>query len=221
VNPRATLTVQAEFVPLYNPDPPSWFVMNLRKGESTNLTARLTRTDGAQFTVAKAAFSQTNAFVSLQARVAGEPGSSNSVASVIVTARAETGPGYYSGALNVFTAPGGTPACSIPVTIRVVGDLALSREMIYWPITDPAKAAMTQSITITSALPNKLVVSHVSSTVPDLAVEAVRKSDHAFELVAKLSKVPANTTHGLIRFETNVPGQATVERAVAIEVAKP
>src|SRR5438067_5992772 len=49
-NPKIALSVRAEYIPLYEVGPVS-FYLSIRQGESTNLTAHVTRTDGKPFHV--------------------------------------------------------------------------------------------------------------------------------------------------------------------------
>jgi hypothetical protein len=220
-NPKTMLTVRADYVPLFEVNPYSWYLLNVRKGDTTNVTARVKRTDGAKFNVVQVKPSQTNSLSWLQAKAEPVPDSTNGEVLITATIKPETGPRYYSDVLNGYTEGSSTPAFSIPVTIRAVGDLTLSRESLYWPITDPTRATMSQPITVTSSLAEKLEIKNLSSTLKDLTVEAVPKNDKTVEIVAKLASVPEQTISGIIRFETNVPSQPKVDLPVYIALIKP
>jgi hypothetical protein len=219
--PKAILMVKTEYVPVYQLEPTTWYVMNLRKGQTTNATVRITRIDGAPFHISKVEPSQTNSLSWLKLDVEPESGSISHAALLSLSAKAEVAPTYYSDVVKVFADSAQQPVSTFPVTIRVVGDLSLSREMVSWSISDPSKVVRSQPITVNSWLPEKLEVKNVSSSLKDVTVEATRRDDHTFDIVAKLINVPTQTTHGLLHFETNVPSQATVERVIAIIVSQP
>jgi hypothetical protein len=104
---------------------------------------------------------------------------------------------------------------------RLTGDLVLTPESLYWPITDAEKVPSTRRIQVTSSRAEKLELKNLSSSLGNVTVEAVSKEGaKTLELVAKLVGVPERSTNGVIRFETNVPGQPTVQVPVIISVVK-
>jgi Protein of unknown function (DUF1573) len=215
-SPKTLLTVKADYTPLYDVMPVSFF-FNLRKGETTNITAKVTRTDGKPFTVAKIKPTQTW----IEAKAELEPNSTNQSVRITATLKPEGSPRYFSEFLNVFVDESEQPAFNVTFSGRLLGDLTMTPESLYWPITDPDKALTTRRIVVKSSLPDKLEVKNVSSTLKDLNLEAVPKEDgKTLELVAKLISIPDRTTNGVIRFETNVPSQPKVEVPVWINVIK-
>jgi hypothetical protein len=124
--------------------------------------------------------------------------------------------------LNVYTDNGEQPAFSVTLFGRLIGDLTLTPESLYWPITDPEKALTTRRIIVKSNLPDKnLELKNMSSSLGDVNVEASTKDNgKTYELIAKLAAVPSHTTNGFIRFETNLAGQPKVEIPVIINIVK-
>jgi hypothetical protein len=220
-SPKTILTVKADYVPLYDISP-AYFSLNIRKGESTNVTARVSRTDGKPFTLTKVQASQATSTNWLQAKAEPDPKSTNGGVNIQISVKPDGGPRYFSDVVHGYSEESPQqPLFSITVYGRVLGDLTVSPEMVYWPITDPAKAITSRQIVLRSVLPDKLVVTNVTSTLSDLTVEAVTKDDKTVELVAKLANVPSHSTNGVIRFESNVPSQPKMDVPVTIAVTKP
>lgn len=214
--PKVTLTVKADYTPLYQISPVSYY-FNLRKGETTNVTALVTRTDGKPITVAKMKPSQSW----IQAKVEPEPNSTNQALRIRATLTPDGSPRYFTEMLNVFIDETEQPAFAVTFTGRLLGDLTLTPESLYWPITDPAKALTSRHITLRSSLADKLEVKNLTSSLKELTVEAVPKEDgKTLDLVAKLATIPDKTTNGVIRFETNIPSQPKVEVPVWINIVK-
>jgi hypothetical protein len=215
-SPKTVLTVKADYVPLYDVTPVSYY-LNLHKGDSTNVTARVSRTDGKSFNVTKLKPSQPW----IEAKVEPEANSTNQVVKIVASLKPEGGPRYFSESVNAFVDDSDTPAFTVMFSGRLLGDLTMTPESLYWPITDPEKALTSRRIVVHSSLPDKLEIKNVSSTLPDVKVEAVPKEDgKSLELVAKLASVPDHTTNGVIRFETNVPSQPKVEVPIWINIVK-
>jgi hypothetical protein len=215
-SPKTVLTVKADYTPLYEISPVS-FYLNLRKGDTTNVTAKVTRTDGKPFTVAKIKPSQSW----IEAKAEPEPGSTNQSVRINATLKPEGSPRYFTEMLNVFIDESEQPAFTVTFSGRLMGDLTLTPESLYWPITDPEKGVSTRRIVVKSSLADKLDIKNLTSTLKDVTIEAVPKEDgKTMELVAKLNSVPDRTTNGVIRFETNVPSQPKVEVPIWINIVK-
>ncbi|MFO1498666.1 MAG: DUF1573 domain-containing protein [Verrucomicrobiota bacterium] len=216
--PRVTLVVKADYTPLYQVTPISYY-LNLHKGDTTNLApAVVMRTDGQPFTISKIKPSQSW----IEAKV--EPDqqtSTNHSVRVQISLKPEGTPRYFTELLQLFTEETDQPAVTLSFSGRLTGDLTLSPESIYWPITDPTKVLTTRRIVLRSSLSDKLEVKNVSSSLKDVEVEAVAKEDgKTYEIVAKLAHVPDKTTNGMIRFDTNIPSQPKVEVPVWVNIVK-
>jgi hypothetical protein len=215
-NPKTILTVKAEYTPLYEVTPFSFYV-NLRQGEKTNLAVRVTRTDGKPLQLDK--ITPTQSWI--EAKIKPETSATNSTARIEVTVRPEGAPRYFSDSINAFVQGADRPAFNVPISGRLTGDLVLTPENLYWPITDPEKALGTRRIQVASSRAERLELKNLSCSLSNVTVEAVSKEDgKSLELVAKLVGVPDRSTSGVIRFETNVPGQPTVQVPVMINLIK-
>jgi hypothetical protein len=193
------------------------FYLNVHKGESTNITAKVTRTDGKPFKVAKLKPSQSW----IEAKFEPEPNSTNQTVRIDATLKPDGSPRYFTEFINVFVDESEQPAFNVTLSGRLLGDLTMTPESLYWPITDPDKALTTRRIVIKSSLADKLEVKNMTSSLKDVTVESVSKDDgKTLEIVAKLASVPDKTTNGVIRFETNVPSQPKVEVPVWINIVK-
>jgi hypothetical protein len=216
-SPKTVLTVKADYTPLYEITPVN-FYFTLHKGDKTNVTARVTRTDGKSFTVTKVKPTQT------WIEATSEPDTSSTTPAVRITAtlKPDGTPRYFTEFVNAFIDNSDQPAFNVTLSGRLLGDLSLTPESLYWPITDPDKALTKKTIIVKSSLADSLEVKNVSSTLKDLTLEVVPKEDgKTAEVVAKLTGVPDKTTNGVIRFETNVPSQPRVEVPVWINIVKP
>jgi Protein of unknown function (DUF1573) len=215
-NPKTVLTVKADYAPLYEVSPFSFYV-NLRQGEKTNLVARVTRTDGKPLKLVN--ITPTQSWI--EAKIQPETPATDSTARIEVTVKPGGAPRYFTDLLNAFVEGSDRPAFNVPISGRLTGDLVLTPESLYWPITDPEKVLNTRRIQVTSSRAEKLELKNLSSSLGNVTVEAVSKEDDkTLELVAKLVGVPERSTNGVIRFETNVPDQPTVQVPVMINVVK-
>jgi hypothetical protein len=89
-SPKTTLTVKADYTPLYQIAPISFYT-NIRKGETTNLTATVSRSDGKPFTVAKIKPSQSW----IEAKAEPVPNSTNHAVQIKATLKPEGSPRYF------------------------------------------------------------------------------------------------------------------------------
>jgi hypothetical protein len=214
--PKTVLTVKADYTPLYDIAPIS-FYFNLHKGDATNISARVTRTDTKPFQVAKITPSQPW----IEAKAEPEPSSTNHAMRISATVKPDGAPRYFSEFLTVFVEGSEQPAFNVTFSGRLLGDLTLSPESLYWPITDPQKALTLRKILVRSSLADKLEVKNVSSSLQNINVDAVPNADgKTVEIVAKLASVPDRTTNGVIRLETNVPSQPKIEVPVYINIIR-
>jgi hypothetical protein len=188
------------------------------EGDTTNVTTRVSRTDGKPFTIAKIKPSQSW----IEAKFEPDTSSTNQAYKISATLKPEGSPRYFSESLNVFIDQSETPAFMVTFSGRLMGDLTMTPESLYWPITDPDKAMTSRRIVVKSMLADKLELKNVTSTLKDVTLEMVPKEDgKTFEIVAKLANVPGQTTNGVIRFESNVPSQPKVEVPIWINIVKP
>jgi hypothetical protein len=220
--PKTILTIKADYTPLYEMMPIS-FNLNIRKGESTNVTVRVTRTDGKKINITKLKPSQSWIETKVEP---GQPSATNpgdDTVQISATLKPEGSPRYFSELVNAFVDNSEQqPAFSVTLFGRLIGDMTLTPESIYWPIVDPSQAPTARRIIVRSMVPDKtLELKNMTTTLPDLNLETSSKDNgKTFEIIAKLASVPARSTNGVIRFDTNVPSQPKVDIPVIINIVK-
>jgi hypothetical protein len=213
-NPKVVLTIKADYTPLYEMSPSSIYLA-LREGDTTNLTARVTRTDGKPIKLAKITSGQPWVHASVRPNTEG----SNASVQLDIKVQAEGKSRYFSDQLVALIEGSDQPAFTLPISGRITGDLVLTPESLYWPISDPDKAIKARRILLKSSRPEKLEIKNLSSSLPQITVETVWNEDGKnVELIAKLASVPDRSLNGTIRFETNVPGQPEVQIPVTSNV---
>jgi hypothetical protein len=216
--PRTTLMVKAEYVPLYEVVPLSLFLGNLKQGQATAVAARVTRTDGQDFQVARI---ESKPWIQSTFE-REESASTNHTFRFTISLTPEENLRFFSEPVNVFVEGSEHPAFSITISGRVVGDLTMMPEVLSWPISDPARVVTTRRIQVRSSLTNApLELKNLTSTLEGLNVQAApRDGGQAVDIVATLDTVPQATTFGVIRFETNVPSQPQAQIPVQIHIMK-
>ena len=218
----AKLTVKADIVPVFEYTPQVLDVGNLHIGTTTNLLIQIKRTDGKPLGInaveSKAPF--------IHATSTLVDGGTNSL-ELHVEVVADGTPRRFNEVVNVLSEAGGRPLFLVPVGGRIVGDLILQPPQLVWGIPDPdnfpgpqGAAAATRNVLVSpGAIDQRLVLSNLSSSIPEVKVTIAPSEDgKAFKITAVIDKVPKETVNGTIRFETNLQRQPVVEIPVAVNV---
>ncbi len=224
--PEVMLTVKVDYTPLYELNP-MLLSPNLAFGvNDTELFSTLTRTDGKP--VGALRLNPSKPWITAKA----EPGAEMSDASarIRIAIRRDGPPRRFSEYVHVY-AGGQTnmPVTSIYLYGRMVGEVSLNQEALYWSITDAAKTApdgpeamLTQRVTLRSENGQPFEVKNPRSTLKGINLEVVAKdSARIYELVARLDEVPTNTVSGNVSLDTSIPAQPTIEVPVIVNVHKP
>jgi len=215
-NPVTNLSIKGEVQPLYELSPLA-LSLNLGRGESTNLQARVLRTDGQKLELTRLQSTQTWINGTIET-----PPSANGKDSVIrVQVQAPDRIGFFSERLDGYVGKGEQPAFSINISGRVHGDLVVQPESVYWPLTSLSPSRQQRQVTVHSFVPGKrLELTNLSSSLAGVTLETRPQKDAtSIELVARLESVPPNSTNGVIRFHTNVPSQPEVQIPVLLNVS--
>ncbi|MCG3150077.1 MAG: hypothetical protein PCFJNLEI_03546 [Verrucomicrobiae bacterium] len=222
--PSVNLTLKAEVVPVYEYNPQVVNLSDLRGGSTTNVAVTVKRTDGKPVGLTKA----EGATPQVRASLAPSEGAAES-ATIQIEVAGEGSPRRFNDSVRVFGENATQPLFVIPVTGRIVGDLALSQEMLFWGVADRdnwpgprGEIATTRKIAVSSSVAEpQLELSHLTSSVPELKVELRPvTAGKAYELIAVLDKLPKESTSGTIKFDTNLKSQPTVEIKVTINILK-
>jgi len=219
-NRTVALTVKANFIPLFEIEP-ILLQLEARPGQTTNLAALVRRTDGKPLNLAR--IEPTKPWI--KATKAQKPGATE--ARILIEASPEGSPRHFTEWVRLFVEGSDQPAVSAVLMGRVLGDLRLSPELLFWNLkrstADTAtqeQAILTRRLTITSTLPgHPLEVRNVTSTLKELQVELItREKGKAYDLVARLTSQPKTTVRGTVSFETNLPSQPNVQVPLTITI---
>jgi hypothetical protein len=223
--PSVNLTVKADIVPIYDFNPQNIPLGDLRQGTITNVAIQVKRVDGKPIDLTKA--ESTNP--SIRVRIQPEEGSSNTAARVVIEAEAEGSPRRFNETVKVFAANTNQPAFTIPVFGRLVGDVTLNPEAVFWGIADPEhwpgprpELMTTRNVRIQPTDPNKTMeIRNPTSSLKDISVSVnTVETGKVYEVVAKLAEPPKESERGTISFETTLAGQPTITVPVTINVLK-
>jgi hypothetical protein len=224
--PEVTLTIKADYTPLYEVNP---LTLAPRLEFGVNDTAEFTtlsRSDGKPLRIAKLDVSKPW----IKATVEPSDGLDANSARIRVAIHREGTPRRFNEYVHVYVVDQpDAPVISLFVYGKIMGEISMTPEALYWSVTGAAKTAtdrpeaqVTRRVTIRSADGKPFTLKKPQSTIKGLEVELVPKeSGKAYELVARLAEAPASTLSGKVSFETSVASQPTIELPVVVNVFKP
>jgi hypothetical protein len=220
--PSISLAIKIEMKQILEASPQQLNLGPLHQGVATNLSVVLHRSDGQKLVVAS-----VQATTNLTAHIEPIEGSNDQSAKLVITARAEGAPRGISENVKVFLQGISQPAITVAVSGRLLGDVALDHEQLYWPITDFGQAATPQSqelpirrITVTSTRPDQpLKITNLRCSLTNLTVElATVETNKVYAITAKFAQAPKQSERGSISFDTNTPIQPSVTVPVTVIV---
>ncbi len=224
--PQVSLTVKADYTPLYEVTP-MILTPNLPFNLSvTNLVTTITRTDGKPLQDLRLEPSKPWIVPRLEPNSKAD----ETNARVRVEVQREGTPRRFNEFIQLHTADHTNgPVSTIFVYGRFMGEVSVNPEALYWNIIDPAKvkaerpeAVVTQRLAIGSATGKAFEITNAQSTVKGLKLEIVPKEPgKVYELVAKLEDIPEQTVGGNVSFETSVAAQSKVDVPVIVNVSRP
>jgi hypothetical protein len=224
--PSIQLTIKAEYTPLYEVTP-TMVRIDLRKGETTNTTVAIKRTDGKNINITK--MDPSKPWIAPKI-IPAAPDHNEQIAHISIDLKPEGPLGQFSEALRVFAEDTNKPIATIFVSGRLLGDIALTPSMLYWNVTDAAalkkegaEALNTKRLTASSTVPGKSFELHnATSSIKEISVELVPKENgQTYEIVAKLAEAPKETIRGTITIESNLASQPKLEVPITVSVLKP
>jgi uncharacterized protein DUF1573 len=224
-NGSIALAISADIVPLFEVSPPGVSLGELSVGAATNASAHIKRVDGKKIEFTKV--DSTGPWI--HPKLVMPDGAAGSEADIRIEATSDGQPGAFTYMVRAFTDNPTTPAIQIPVSGRLIGDIGVTPEAVYWGIADPehwpgpaAEIQTTRKIRVVSGKSNvALEVKNVSTSLTNLAVslEPVQ-TGKVYQVVAKLAEAPKASMTGEITFDTNIPSQPKVKVPVTISVIK-
>jgi len=211
-----TLRAKANLVPLYDIEPFQLSFGELRVGESTNATVRLWRTDGKPLAITTVTPSQPN----ISARLEPLPGSNNT-ALVQIKVTGEGAPRWFYERVGLRPPTATQDVAVVSIYARIVGDVVVSREEIYWAIGNRAMPG-SRSFRIKAADPNRaLVITNLACTLPDIVMKpGTGPGGIGYEIILELRRLPKETARGAISFDTNMATQPRVTIPITINLLK-
>jgi hypothetical protein len=224
-SPSVSLAIKIEMKQIVEATPQQLSVGSLRQGATTNLSVVLRRTDGQKIVVAN---TQPSSKL-LTAHVEPIEGSNDQSVKLIIEAHADGVPRAINENVKVFLDGITQPAITIGVNGRLLGDVVLDHEQLYWPVTPPsgatpqnAQALPVRRITVSSTRSDQpLQITNLSTSLTNLTVELVTvDAGKVFNVVAKLTESPTQSERGTISFDTNTSVQPKIVVPVTIIVLK-
>jgi hypothetical protein len=220
--PSVSLGIKIEMKQILEATPQQLNVGSLRQGASTNLSLVLRRTDGQKLVVAS---TQPSSKL-VTAHVEPIEGSNDQSVKLVIETRADGAPRAINENVKVFLDGITQPAITVFVNGRLLGDVVMDHEQLYWPVTDssqtPAQDLPVRRITVSSARADQpLQITNLSTSLTNLTVELVTvETGKVYSVVAKLSESPKQSERGTISFDTNTAIQPKIVVPVTIIVLK-
>lgn len=221
--PAVQLAVKANIVSLYEVAPSQISFGDLRAGTATNLTLIVKRIDGTNLALGNLQPSGN------LIRAKAEP-VNPATAKVTIEVAAQGAPRRLSENIVLFSGDNTQQIALVPVYGRIVGDVAVSPETVFWGINDPGNwpgafpevvAKRTLRVALTGG-DKKLEINDLASTVRDLELNLTTiEAGKTYEIIARLLHAPKETVAGEISFTTGVPNQPKAVVPVVINVLRP
>jgi hypothetical protein len=223
--PSVNLTVKADIVPTFDYNPQQVPLGDIRQGLVTNIVVEVKRVDGKNINLTKVETSNP----SIRAHIAPVESSEGKAAQVLIAFEAEGAPRRFNDNVKVYGDATNQPAFTIPVMGRLVGELSINPEAVFWGIADPEhwpgprpELMTTRNVRVQATDPNKAMeVRNVTTSLKDVSVSInTVETGKVYEVVAKLTEAPKESERGTITFETTLVGLTNVVVPVTINVLK-
>jgi hypothetical protein len=210
------LHVKANLIPLYDTDPLSLNFNDIRIGSRTNATVRLWRNDTKPLEITRLAASQSNVTARL------EPIATNNTARLQIDFRVEGPPRWFYERVYIFSTLNPTQeVAAVPIYARIVGDVVLSREEIYWAVVNLEQPGFRTLRVKASDPTRQLEIKNLACSLPYVALEtAPGAGGVGYEITARLRRLPAATERGAITFDTNMPTQPRITVPLIINMLR-
>lgn len=223
--PSISLAIKVDVKQVIEVSPGQVSVGAIRQGMITNVVVTVHRVDGKKLAIS----STTPSSKLVRARVEPIEGSNDESAKLIVEVEGEGVPRSFNENVKVFLDGISQPATTVSVVGRLIGDIAVAPEQLYWPVSDPAHAPVAnpeaqtiRRISVTSTRTDQpLEIKNLASSLKDVSLELVAvEAGKSYSIVAKLAEPPKESETGTITFDTNATAQPKVTIPVKITVLK-
>jgi hypothetical protein len=220
-NAKISLSVKANIKQILEVTPSQVSLGAIRPGATTNVTVTVHRTDGKKLVISETQPGNKEVHVSVTP-VEGDDQS----AKLTVSVAGEGTPVRLSGQLKIFLEGITQPAGAVSVMGQLLGDVTVSPEQLYWPVTGSSSnntaVPPPRRITVASTRADQpLQISNISTSLTNLTVQLVTvEAGKSYAVVAQLANTPTVSQRGTISFETNASTQKTITIPVQITVIK-
>ena len=220
-----SLAIKVEMKQIIEVTTPTFSIGTLRQGETTNLSEVLRRTDGQKLTISNIQPSSKT----LTARVERVEGSNEQSVKLLIDVHPEGAPRAINESVKVFLEGVSQPVAIVNVSGRLLGDVVLDHEQLYWPVTVSSSNLPPQNqelsirrITVSSTRTNQpLQITNLNTSLTNLTVELVTvETGKVYSVIAKFAQSPQQSERGTISFNTNTSIQPTIVVPVTVTVLK-
>jgi hypothetical protein len=223
--PSVNLTVRADIVPTFDLTPTQVPVGDIRQGVITNMVVQVKRVDGKKVNLSKV--EATGSYI--HATVVPVDGSDGTAVRVVVEINGQGSPRRFNETVRGYGDNPSQPVFQFPVYGRLVGDVTVNPEAVFWGIADPEhwpgarpELMTTRTITVTSNVADKpLAITNPSCSLTDITMSvSIVTTDKVYQVIAKLAAPPKDSERGSITFSTGLASQPTVTVPVTVNVLK-
>jgi hypothetical protein len=213
--PEIELTINVDYTPLFDLTP-RFFNLSLRQGETTNLLARLARTDGQALNIQRMEPSQPWIDATIK-RIDGAN------AQISLALKPGGVPRRISEVLRIIPEETNAPPAIIYLMGQVFGAVRLDPSTTVWNVTDrdaltkPGwETLATRKLIARSTTPGKpFHVRSLSSSIKEIKLESTPTSD-GYQITAVLTAIPAQSGRGTITVETDLADQPSVDAEITV-----
>jgi hypothetical protein len=222
-NANVNLTIKVDLQQLFDITPSQVMIGDIHVGGTTNVTVQMRRSDGKKLSISK------TEVVGDLATAKVEPGEDEQSAKVVVTVTGKGASRRFGDQVKLFVDGAEQPAATVFVVGRLMGEITVTPEALYWGVQDPEKwpgsfpeMMTTRKVTIAADANGKpLEVTNIASSLKGVNLELVPvEKGKSYTLVAKLAEAPKESARGTITFDTNIPSEPNVTIPVMVNVLK-
>jgi hypothetical protein len=215
-NTNMVLVVQAMVLSFYEFQPDRVDLGELPMEAVTNTVIQVRRTDGGELGTI-----ELRPSASLMGTRWTTLGAGTNEAMMMVSMKAVGEARWFYERVGLWPAGATQEVGSVSVSGRIVGEVVLSREEIYWAVVDRSQPG-TRSIRARFADAGRtLEIKNLACSLKEVKLTIQRTTDgRGYEIVAQLEKVTGPFTKGVITFETNSTRQPKVTVPISINVLR-
>ncbi len=224
LNSNVRLALRVTVQKLYDVDPQNIKLGDMSVGSVTNILVAIKRLDGNNFKITDVKTSQA-----VTAQLQEDKENDGKVYRYMLTVKPTGSPRSFAEMFDIHTNDEkmAQPVGRVILSGRLVGDIVVTPENLFWGIADPAtwpgpqgQTASRRVVSI-SLLKNTvpLEIKEATSDVPNLKLEVVaREEGKRFEIQANLEKAPTELFRGAIVIKTNHAEMSEIKVPITINV---